>query len=281
RSRRATRGPGPPARRHARSDRAVSYRTSGGRPRQPRPAGLPRGWTWARRRGGPGSASARVIRRAVGARRAPPAALLRDAPRVAVPDAGSVRLRAGGVAAPPACPRLLPDRAGVPTETLRRIPPDTRHGMGNRQPPPWHGARDADTCPLALAGPRLAAPLRGDDGGGRAGRLGESLMLRGTLLSSSEPSLRDELSRRLEAGLVLSDADRFGVGIDDLKACLDPHGTPAQPVAQWLVIRFLRPALPLAGNAPSQPQARFWERRLRAAGRQRARAPRPGGGGRP
>jgi len=96
-------------------------------------------------------------------------------------------------------------------------------------------------------------------------------MLRGTVLSS-EPSLHDELSRRLEAGLVLSDADRFGVGIDDLKACLVARGTPAQPVAQWLVTRFLRPALPLAGSAPSQPEARFWDRRLRVAGREIARA---------
>jgi endonuclease G, mitochondrial len=98
-------------------------------------------------------------------------------------------------------------------------------------------------------------------------------MLRGTL-PSSEPSLRDELSRRLEAGLVLSDADRFGVGIDHLKACLEPRGTPAHPVAQWLVTRFLRPALPLAGNTPSQPEARFWDRRLRVAGREIARAAR-------
>src|SRR4029077_9632810 len=115
------RGPGSPARRHACPGRAVSYRASGGRPRQPRPATLPRAGTLARRLGGAGSARARVVRRAVGARRAPPAALLRDAPRVALPDAGSVRLRARGVAAPPACARLLPDRPGVPAETLRRV----------------------------------------------------------------------------------------------------------------------------------------------------------------
>jgi endonuclease G len=97
-------------------------------------------------------------------------------------------------------------------------------------------------------------------------------MSRGTsTLLSSEPSLRDELSRRLESGLVLADADRLGIRIDDLKACLAPGGTP-QPLAQWLVTRFLRPALPLSGNAPSQPEARFWDRRVRVAGREIARA---------
>jgi hypothetical protein len=90
-------------------------------------------------------------------------------------------------------------------------------------------------------------------------------------LLSSEPSLRDELSRRLGSGVVLADADRLGIRIDDLKACLAPHGTP-QPLAQWLVTRFLRPALPFSGNAASQPEARFWDRRLRLAGREIARA---------
>lgn len=90
-------------------------------------------------------------------------------------------------------------------------------------------------------------------------------------LLSSEPSLRDELSRRLESGLVLADADRLGIRIDDLKACLAPTGTP-QPLAQWLVTRFLRPTLPLSGTAVSAPEARFWERRLRLAGREIARA---------
>lgn len=102
---------------------------------------------------------------------------------------------------------------------------------------------------------------------------GESLMVRHTLLSS-EPSLSRELSRRLEAEFNLRDADRFGVGIDDLKACLASRGTPAQSLGQWLVTRFLRPALPLAGDAASQPEARFWDRRLRVAGRETARAAR-------
>ena len=97
-------------------------------------------------------------------------------------------------------------------------------------------------------------------------------MSRGTsTLLSSEPSLRDELSRRLESGLVPADADRLGIRIDDLKACLAPAGTP-QPLAEWLVTRFLRPVLPLSGGAASPPEARFWDRRLRLASREIARA---------
>lgn len=93
-------------------------------------------------------------------------------------------------------------------------------------------------------------------------------------LPSSEPLLSRELSRRLEAGGDLRDAGRLGVGIDDLKACLASRGAPAHPLAQWLVTRFVRPALPLAGDVASQPEARFWDRRLRLAGREIARAAR-------
>jgi len=93
-------------------------------------------------------------------------------------------------------------------------------------------------------------------------------------LLSSEPSLSRELSRRLEAGFDLLDTGRLGVGIDDLKACLASRETPTQPLARWLVTRFLRPALPLAGDVASQPESRFWDRRLRVAGREIARAAR-------
>src|SRR4029077_15725285 len=169
-----------------------SHRASGGWPRQSRPAALPRAGTLARRLGGARGARPRLVPRAAGARRARPAPLLRGAPRVAVPDAGSVRLRASGMAAPPPRARLLADRAGVPAETLRRVPPDARHGIRNGQPAPGHRAPDADPRTPALAGSRLAAPLCGDDGHGPAGRLGGSLMSRGTsTLLSSEPSLRD------------------------------------------------------------------------------------------
>lgn len=88
---------------------------------------------------------------------------------------------------------------------------------------------------------------------------------------AADALLRQELSNRLAAGLELPDAARLGVTLDDLRSCLEGRA-PAQPLASWVITRFMRPAIPIVGGMVSEPEARAWHRRLAVAGRELARA---------
>jgi endonuclease G, mitochondrial len=89
---------------------------------------------------------------------------------------------------------------------------------------------------------------------------------------AAEAALRRELANRLAAYVDLPDAVRFGVTVDELRSCLEGQRTAAQPLASWVITRFVRPVVPIVADAVGVPEAGFWHRRLSLASRELARA---------
>src|SRR5262249_19862295 len=86
----------------------------------------------------------------------------------------------------------------------------------------------------------------------------------------SDPSIQLELEQRLAAGINLSDAERLGVPLSAVRACVT--GAPGtDSLAQRLVTAFVRPAVPM-GIALGDVESRYWNRRLALAGRELSRA---------